>query len=158
MSKFIPFVADIHMEVANGEPLFRVPGTDGVTTIKNETPWKVRQLSFLLESVGDAAFTEGLDAIEGEILRAETRGELKKQSKAIAPAGGYKLDDDAARRLMNAVMKPSGKPAFPALAFNNVPFILAVKNMTTPVEEEKPVNGLSAVHSGQQQAFAAGSS
>ena len=161
--KRIPFVPDIQMESPDGEPYFKVPGTGNTTTLEAlrmqradgtmylepNTPWKVRQLAFLLERITDPEFAKDMDAIDAEILRDDVRGMLKRQAKEAGTRGYWELDDKPALALSNATMKTKGPllQTIPALQFNFVPFIRAVKDMTTPEEkpaEKSATNGAAA--------------
>jgi hypothetical protein len=162
--KEIPYVADIHMEAPNEEPYYRIPGVaDGFTqnatrrvpkpdgSIGDEpnAPWMVRQIAFLLERVADAKFVEGMDAIDGELLRDDVRGVIKRQRELAPKRGCWRLEnDDHANRIMQATVKPAAPMQPAALTFNCVPFIRAVKAMTTPAEASEPV----AVSNGSAQA------
>lgn len=148
MSKRIAYVHDLHLESPGGEPYYRTGSDGGISTIPNETPWMARQLVFLLERIVDAKFVEGKEPIDGEILRDDVRGAIKRQAKEAAVRGYWELDDASAQRLMNATMTPATPPN-PGVAFNYVPFIRAVRDMTTPPEviELPPVSNGAAVAS-----------
>lgn len=159
--KHIAFIEDIQMESPEGDPYFKVPGTGNTTTlaelrmqradgslymVPNE-PWKVRHLAFLLERITDAAFAEGMDAIEAEILREDVRGILKRQAKQAHERGYWELDDDKhALALQNATMRtksPLFLQTIATLQFNFVPFIRSVKDLTTPASVDKSTNGVT---------------
>lgn len=149
--KQIAFVADIHMENGESDPLFRVPGTGNITTlsglrfaradgspyIEPNEPYMLRQLAFLLDRVVDPTFGDGLDAIDAEILRDDVRGIIKRQAKEAAARGWWEFDDKHAQALLNATTKPKNPlmQLQPTLTFNLVPFIRAVKDQTTPAKE-----------------------
>jgi hypothetical protein len=150
MSKRIKFVPDIHMEAPAEELYYRVHGSDGFTTVPTRqvrkadgtvgeepnTPWMARQIAFLLERIADEQFVAGKDGIDGELLRDEVRGIIKRQ-RDLAPTRGYWEfeNDDHAFRLVKATREPK-TPMQPAmLVFNFVPFIRAVVDMTTPQAE-----------------------
>lgn len=160
--KRIAFVPDIEMESPAGEKYYRIFGTaDGATTsptrqvrqpdgsfiTEPNQPWLQRQLAFMLERIVDPAFvSEGKDAIEAEILREEVRGIIKRQAKQAAERGYWELEDAHALCLANATMHPKNA-LNPAVAFNLVPFILAVRDYTTP-EPERAEKSNGAQHVG----------
>lgn len=159
--KRIPFVPDIHMQDAGGDEYYRIPGTDRVCTIpvllvpgldgkpveQKNAPWIERQYSFLLQRTADANCVKDIeDAIEAELFRVEVRTALKDQKDKAKARGYWELEDKHAQAILNATTKPA-TPINPPHTFNYVPFILAVKNQTTPAAEIElpPVsNGASA--------------
>jgi hypothetical protein len=162
MSKRIPYVPDIHREAPGDEKYYLIPGVevpvtsptrlvrkaDGSSEEVPNAPWTIRQIGFLLERIADAKFVEGKEAIEGELLRDDVRGIIKRQ-RDDAPRLGYWLldNDDHYIRILNATVKPITPLQPPALAFNYVPFIRAVMGATTPAAEiELPpvTNGVAA--------------
>jgi hypothetical protein len=149
MSKLIPYIDDIHLEHASGEPLFRLPG-GGATTVPNNEPYLVSQLSIMLERINDATFGDGLDAIPADIKRDDLRGELKRQRVTAQANGGWLVEDeDLYLRLANAFMKPKGQLNLEGLRFNFVCCARAVQNAkpVTEKSEAKATNGASVAAS-----------
>lgn len=148
MSKRIAYVKDIHIESPGGEPYYRVPGTDKLVTVdvltvqvKDEVveqrlpPFLVRQVTFLYERVADAKFAdEKLEAIEADLYRADVRGLIKRQATDAAARGYWEFEDDIWVKLLAVTMKPSSPPN-PAVGFNYVPFVRAIRDASTPPAE-----------------------
>jgi hypothetical protein len=166
MSKRIDFVPDIHVTNAGGEPLQKVPNTGNLTILavmvilaadgKNAVeqtlePFKLRHIVFLFERVADTKFVEGIsDAIEAELLRADVRGIIKRQEIEAEARGYWEFDDAVWTKLFGATMKPAAPingtlAGIPAV--NYVPFILSVRDASTPppaIELPPVTNGVSA--------------
>jgi hypothetical protein len=164
MSKRIPYVHDIHATNAGGEPLQKVPNTGTVTTLvvlvvqhgndvheQKLEPFKLRQIVFFFERVADAKFVDGIsDAIEAELLRADVRGIIKRQENEAEARSYWEFDDATWTKLFGATMKPAAAinanlTGIPAV--NYVPFILSVRDASTPAPEVElpPVtNGATA--------------
>jgi hypothetical protein len=146
MSKLIPYIDDIHIESASGEPLYRLPG-GGATMVPNDDPYLVSQLSIMLERINDTTFGDGLDAIPADIKRDDLRGELKRQRATAKANGGWLVEDeDLYLRLANAFMKPKGQLNLEGLRFNFVCCARAVQN-AKPVTAEKSTNGAAVAAS-----------
>jgi len=145
MSKLIPYIDDIHIESASGEALYRLPG-GSATTIENDDPYLVSQLSIMLERINDPTFGDGLDPIEADMKRDDLRGELKRQRHTAKTSGWPVGDEDHHRRLLNAFMKPKGQLGLEGLRFNFVCCARAVQNakaVTQAKAEAQPANGAS---------------
>lgn len=150
--KRIQYVSEIPMEDGSGDSYFRVPGTDNVTTVgvlriagpdgkveeRKLEPWVQRQYAFLLLRTADAECVKHItDAIEAELFRVELRTALKQQKEFAATRGYWELDDAHALAILNATTKPT-TPLGNGPIFNYVPFIRAVKDMTTPEAKSEP--------------------
>jgi hypothetical protein len=149
MSKRIPFVKDIQVESPGGEPYFKIPGSDRVTTmetivvqvgnqmVEQKLPaWIIRQKVFLFERIADGKFTEGKDdAVEADLFRADVRGVVARQETEAIARGYWEVEDDLWVRFLAATMKPA-TPYNPAVSISHVPFIRAVRDAATVTAQE----------------------
>jgi hypothetical protein len=117
--KHIEFVKTIALENVNGDPLVDEKGATQTCS----------PLEFFRGRIADPAFVEGMDSGDGVDLQFETRRSLRLQEKEAEARGYWELEDEQAKRLKAATDKGAYHKA---LAFNLVPFIRAVRAMTTP--------------------------
>jgi hypothetical protein len=131
--KRIQYVEAIPAEGPNGQPIL------------TETRQQVTlgQYDFLRERTTDAPFVEGLKGFEAQEMIYETRRALREQRDEAPKRGYWELEDEPAKRLLKSIDEGN----YNQVAFNAIPFMRAVRAMTTPVApaEEKPAtNGAAA--------------
>src|SRR5687767_12646093 len=98
----IPYVQPIEPEDVDGSPLLE-PVPNGAPGERR--PQTIRQLDFFRGRISDPVFVEGLDPGDGADLQYETRRALRLQEKAAIGRGYWEVEDDPARRLLNATNK-----------------------------------------------------
>lgn len=120
--KRIEFVKTIELENITGDPLVDEKGVQQTCS----------QLEFFRGRISDALFVESMDSGDGCDIQYETRRSMRLQEKEAEARGYWELEDEQAKRIKTASDKGTYHKA---LAFNLVPFIRAVRTMTTPGAE-----------------------
>jgi hypothetical protein len=145
--KRIPFVPEIQLESPTGALIFN-PKSGAANPESQvpdlDSPAMTSQLNYLRDRISDAAFGEGMEAVDADDLRYETRRALRTQEAEAKKRGYWLLDVPAAEKLQHAVLKYKPQnPQAAAMGFNFVPYARAVRAQT-PHVEEAVTNGVTA--------------
>lgn len=95
------------------------------------------QYKFMLDLTAQDDFVKGLSGFDVEFRRSDTRDLLRAQVKIAEMRGYWELDDDTANRLLEAAKNWKYRTSA-VLTFNFVPFMRALRQMTTPPAPPEP--------------------
>lgn len=134
--KYLPFVPPVQMTTLDGEAI-----------VLDEGPLMLTHVDFLLGHknvnlpgrLAEAEFGRGLDGGDFVDLQVSARRALREQAGTAAQRGYWELEDEHARRIVSATLKPQ-MPYPGGIAHNFIGFIKAARALSDspPAEAKAP--------------------
>jgi len=121
--KYLPFVSTVELRTLDDEPIVTESGH-----------LRISHLDFLIGKLpiagrlADPEFARGLEGGEIVEVQSEARKNLRDQAAAAEARGFWALENDHAKRIVAATLKPA-QPYPGQLAHNFAPFIKAARGI-----------------------------